>query len=1175
MIHLTYSNRTEALLDRLAAAIRAEREARTPWEPVHLVVPNPFLKEYVRIQLARRLGVAANLRFTYLDGLWQGLMPGGGCRLLSAELLRGGLLGILADEAWLAQDGLAPVRRYLAEDGRGLKAVQLASELALLFEEYTRSRPEWIPGWRTSAAPCSSAPELEAWQRSLWLEAVKRLDATGRRHLALGEALLDPAFGKGELPPAIHAFGLTHVAQVYHQAYLRLGQATELHLYALNPCGEFWEDLTSFGEALWKERRPTRDAARLGPWKEELEPEGESGGEGEGEDFYGLATEGPEALRRWGRPGRENIRLLNDVSQCDFDTCFEVPGETALLHRIQGDILRFQDPGPAPEGSLDGSVRFLACPSLRREAEVVATEIWRLMEGQLSSGKPLGFSDIAVVVPPSLEAAYAAHLQAAFQETRQIPWTRGDGAPPVLARTLEAAELLLELPLSGFTRAAMLRILAHPALRTVLGDTDPGTWTRWCQALGIVRGADREDWADTYLEGDSLNWDQGLKRLALGAFMAEGAELEASGDTYLALGVADGVSAGRFLALARTLLADARKLQRTRQDLRGWVASLEAYFALWLQGEEEPTVRALERIRKFLRRLLESAPEGLELPPMGFAAARHLALEALARLRGEQPSSLSRGVVVSCYAPMRAIPFRAVFLLGLGEGVFPGRDRRSSLDLRAKGRRPGDVSQTEKDKYLFLETLLSTRECLCCSFVARDELTGENLEPSGLFKEFQVLAAQYLAPEAREALLCRHPLRRFDPAYFPGWFPGPRTGLATYAPIAQAEARALWLGRDLRQGQALDLAGTLGDLGAPAPLKARLESWLGHPGSGRARDDKALLRLSLSDLRKWLECPLTGAGAVRLGLRGQDLEDRAAVEDEPFESPFLNTYGLLREVTLRTAREGLDCEAVYDAALKHLQAKGEAPFGVFAAGERRTNLKPVRAWLGLLGEDRPVTWRLGPSRSAQGQADQVRPALELRVKLGERTLKVELVGDLQPQLCGGSLFLESGKLPTRSGWAGVRKKALRAYLDHLALACLAEGPAEPLEHLAWFFFAGEEGRGGGAATFAFKPLGGLQAQEILAAWVQDLLEGDHAVLLPIEAVLDSFEDGGPTPGSIREYVDGQLEKGGENGGKFSTLYGAVPTPERYAPPLEPRLLVERRLGGFLEQVRTLETRGKS
>ena len=232
----------------------------------------------------------------------------------------------------------------------------------------------------------------------------------------------------------------------------------------------------------------------------------------------------------------------------------------------------------------------------------------------------------------------------------------------------------------------------------------------------------------------------------------------------------------------------------------------------------------------------------------------------------------------------------------------------------------------------------------------------------------------------------------------------------------------------------------------------------------------------------------------------------------------------------------------------------------------------MRAWLQLLGEDRPETWRLGPSRSAKGQADQVQAALELNVTVAGMARVVQLVGDLAPQVCGGSLFLESGKVPGKAGLGAVRKKALRAYLDHLALACLRESGAA---HRAWFFFAGVEGKGAGAARFSFDPLSGLEARAILGAWVAELLEGDHAVLLPIEAVLDSFEDGGPSCASIREYVDGKLESGGDQGGMFSTLYGPVPVPGRFEPPPEPRALVLRRLGRFLEQVGTLEILGKS
>ncbi len=1143
MILLTYANRTEALLDRLAEAVAEARRADSPWAPVHIVAPNPHLKEYIRIQLARRLGVAANLRFTFLEGAWRGLMPEGAFQLLTAERLQGGLLSALHDAAFMADPRLARARRYLEGDGAGLKALQLSGELAHLMQEYARSRPDWIPAWREDRAAGPDA-EAETWQRVLWREALDRLDRTGPPHLTLAEALRHEAFGSGTLPPSLHLFGLTHVAQVYHEAYTRLGALTELHLYALNPCGEFWEDMTSAGEGLWRASRPRRGEARRG--RLEGEPEGED------DDVYALASEGPEALRRWGRPGRENIRLLNDVSDCDFDPRFEDPGSASVLARIQGDILRFEEPAPDPDGPADGSVAFLACPSPRREAEAVATAIWRLMESAPPE-RPLGFSDIAVLVPPAQEEAYLAHLQAAFLETRRIPWTRGDGASSVLARTVEAAELLLDLPGSGFTRAAVLRVLSHPALRA--GEATPGAWARWCEALGIVRGVDREDWRDTYLDTDALNWDQGLRRMALGAFMAEGAELEADGDAYAVFSGADLPEAGAFLAQARGLVAEARALRDLRAPLGTWLERLDAYLAGWLQGDDELVLKAVERVRTFLRRLGELAPEGLDLPGLGFEAARHLAGEALGRLKAEHPSVLLRGVVVSSYAPMRAIPCRAVFLMGMGEGVFPGRDVRRPLDLRAKGRRRGDVSQTEKDKYLFLETLLCAREHLVCSYVAKDELSGEDLEPSSLFKEFRELAGRYVAPGARDRLTVTHPLRRYDPAYFPGLLGGPG-GLACYAEVAEHEAFALALGRDLRQAGPVAMPAALGDLGAPAALQARLDTWLAHPGRG-ASAPRPPRRLTLSDLRAWLECPLSGAARVRLGLGQGGVEDRAAVEDEPFATGFLDRYGLLREVALEAARAGSDPEAPYDRAVRRLQARAEAPFGLFGARERDADLAQIRAWIALLAGEVPERWRVGAGLG--GAVDREFPPVRVPVELDGGRVEVEVVGDLQPQALGGSLAFESGGAPALES---ARRKALRAYLDHVLRTC-AQGTASP--HRALFL----RGDGGGIVHFPLAPLDPEAARERLRSWVQDLLTGDHAVLLPIEAVLDGLKREDLTPASIRAYVLQRLDKDEAQGGAISTLRGPVPAPWRYDPPADPLALVTARLGDYLAQTAAL------
>lgn len=1174
MLELTYSNRTEALLDQLVERVKQERATgRGPWESVHLVVPSPYLKEYLNLGLARKLGVAANLKFSYLDSLWKDLLVDGSRSLLAFDLLRAGLLSVLADPAFLARSGQGPVRDYLGQENLPLKRVQLAGELGRLFEEYQMSRPDWIDLWR---GECSGKEikvlesrraadkEMEAWQAELWVEVLRVLDGpdtTGNqvKHLTLLELIQQSRLVDMRLPRAIHGFGLTHVAQAYQDVFKEFAplQGTTLHLYALNPCKEFWDDLET-----GRESRSRREEVRKAKAQD-----------GEAEDPFRLAAEGPMALRLWGRPGREKIRLLNDVSECDFTAAFQVPDPSTILGRMQRDILLFQDSAEAPVPVNDGSVRCLVAASPRREAEIVATEIWRLMDLH----RDLGFSDIAVVVPPADQETYSTHLQAAFHETRQIPMVQGPRAFPVMGQTLEAVELLLELPTSGLTRSAVLRVLQHPGLQRRLGDLDTNGWSRWCQDYGIVRGADRAAWDGTYMESDALNWDQGIKRMVLGEFMAEGEAFELGSESYPVEVARDPASAAAFIAHVRGLCADAREFEGKLDGPQNWMTRIWRYLERWLETEEgedaEAVIQSLDRVKTYLKRVFERVPGHLAMAGIDFPAARQLALEALERLRGDQNANLTKGVVLATYATMRAIPFRVVFLMGNRAGQFPSRDRVSSLDLRKKRRRAGDVSRTENEKYLFLEMFLSARDHLVLTYVGMDELSGEAFEPSGLFKEFRELLAGYLAPEPgtgveADPVLEIHPLRRFDPAYFPVWFGA--TGeqkLFSYSEIAAKEAWALCLGNQAR-AFGVPLPANLGDL--QLPDLDRIRKALETPEvPGNWTDPDKVVRISLSDLKTFLECPLSGAAAVRLGLRKRDMEDRDAMEDEVFETGNLEGWGIRNETAMAALRApGVDVADLYQACLRRYQSKGEAPFGVFSDVETQKNQDCVRAWVDHLRKDPdtlPVAWRLGANHSRTGKVDRPLPPLSFQVDLHGKLCRVELSGDLKVQL-GGSLFLERKEPPIPSNMGSCRQKALSAFLDHLVLACVDEGHGE---HRARFVYEKEKVGAKGKSTreirFRFPALGKEEALRQLRSWVEDLLTEDHAVLLPIEAVLEAKAKGKDlTVKRIQAFLDAQIE-GGERS-YISTLTGPVPDPMRFAPPPEPGKIVERRLGTFLEIV---------
>lgn len=1059
MTRLTTSDRTEALLDQLALDLGAFRAARGAWEPAVILVPNRNLERYLRQGLVRAMGIAANLEFRFLDRFWKEHLPQG-LKLLDRPAMQGRLLELLREPRLLRAPELAPLRGYLEGDESGRRLAQLSAQVARLFEEYTLTRPDWMGAWAAGRPASTGGPaDTEAWQRRLWKELRGGLDAAWR---TLPECFEDPAFGRAAFPPEVFLFGFSQLAQAYHRGFEALGRATELRLYVLNPCEEFWEDVETPGE-----RRRRLKAAR---------------GE-DAEDPFALGLEDNLALQRWGRPGRENIRLLSELAGWDFQDRFSSNEETSLLHRLQGRIRRREPVSPGGMEA-DESLRLHACASPRREAEMVASDIWELLQ----AAPGLRFSDIAVIVPPGAKTEYLDQLRSAFEEAHRIPWVVGDEGSRRSEELLEGAELLLRLPLTDFNRAEVLRVAEHPASGLPVPE---GGWAELCGELGIVR--DFEHAPDAYLPEDLWSWSKGFRRLALGAFMSlpfEGTEPVAAEE------------GGDFLAALRGLLSDARRLARQRLPPAAWALLLGRYLGAHLGGDEDASL--LARLQKAFG-ALEALESAGGVAPLPFAAAQELALEALARLRSQSRGLLGQGVVVSSYAPMRAIPFQAVFLLGLGEGVFPGADVRNPLDLRAGRRRAGDVSRAEQDRYLFLEGLLCARRWLRLSYVYRDPLELGELQPSPLLGDLEEMLAPELGPDGLAAIRVRHPVHRFAAEHVDGRAP------RLWNPQALREARARALGEALRAGITL-----------PAPAQQVLESLAPAPPPLGTPEPPPRLRLSLGDLARWLEAPLQTSAAKRLGLFQALDEDPAALESEPFETGPLQRLPWLRAAF--ASGEPLELSQ------RRLQAAALAPAGPFSDAELEAAEAVLRGWREQLPAGEIQRLRFG--REVE--------AFHWSFELDGHEVRMELQGETPPFVDDGFLLLSDRIEP---GNARDRRQALRAWVSHLALG--ARGLKSPARALVLAATPSESQRWG----LAFPSVAEAEAQ--LRDWCFELLRGQRWPL-PVQALF--------TEKPLPEWI-GSL--GEEERGFIAEFRGPLPRAWELPVPEDWARAAETRLGAFL------------
>ncbi len=363
--------------------------------------------------------------------------------------------------------------------------------------------------------------------------------------------------------------------------------------------------------------------------------------------------------------------------------------------------------GPAPRREV------LSCASPRDEVLAVAKQLLRLVEEE-----GLDFRHAGVVARtldpylPWIREIFPAH---------GIPYHTPAREPLNRFQRVRAALALLDLPVRDYPRAGVVDLLAshHFNFAEVPGsvaDPRPELWdvaTRW---LGIGRG------------------------------MGEWRRLERYRDTGLDLSLVDEEDEGRRLRVepeqtgtlmdtVEALHADLSALPREGawSDLAArWRAIIDRFLPPIPDENEPEMTRAIDETFDGLA-ALDAVGGKVALPD--FVAALRKALD-----RGSVP--LMRvpvpGVQVLDAGAARGIPFRALFLVGMNEGVFP-RTIREDPFLPDRARRTletvlgykisSKLAGYDEEKLLFALLSGSAAERLCCTWPRADS-AGRALAPS-------------------------------------------------------------------------------------------------------------------------------------------------------------------------------------------------------------------------------------------------------------------------------------------------------------------------------------------------------------------------------------------------------------------------------------------------------------
>ncbi|KGY12504.1 exonuclease V subunit gamma [Vibrio tubiashii] len=1015
MFTVYHSNQVDVLKSLLVELVRLN-PLENPFEKEQILVQSPGMSQWLKMELAKEFGVAANIDFplpaTFIWNMFTEVLPDVPKRsAFNKESMTWKLMHILP--GLLNQAEFEPLKRYLDQDEDSSKLYQLSEKIADIFDGYLVYRPEWIASWEAGQTILELDDE-HPWQPILWQALYDHTVALGQSpyHRAnLYEHFIDTLESYQDnfdhLPKRLFVFGITSLPPRYMDALKAIGEHIDVHLMFTNPCRYYWGEV-----------RDRKFLARLAAKhrKHVVWNQDHSEQQGESEQLKGSIEDnvldelhtyavGNSLLASMGKLGRDNMYLLSQLESHEIEAFVDVERDS-LLHQLQADILNLEE--HQDDHQLDSSTHkqvvqlgdkslsLHACHSPMREVEVLHDQLLAMFDADPSL-KP---RDIIVMVADI--NAYSPAIQAVFGNApgeRFIPYSISDRTADQESPILNAFMQLVNLPNTRCLASELLELLETPSILARFGLTEDEfiLAKHWVEESGIRWGLNSATGQEFDLPEIVQNtWQFGIERMLLGYAMSPSAGLfESTSGVLSPYNEVQGMGAelaGKLAHFIETISDYRNKLVQTH-SIDSWREALtmllDDFFSVELEGEA-----ALKSIRDTLANLKEQLTEA----SFDQALSPSIIFQYLQnKLSGTRISQrfLAGQVNFCTLMPMRSIPFRTVCLLGMNDGVYPRLMPAEGFDLMSGRTKPGDRSRRDDDRYLFLEAMLSAQQTLYISYVGRSIQDNTERVPSVLVSELMeychqnyclegddLLAADESGDKLLSELVTHHSMVPFSASAFTGESPSYATE---------------WLPAVNRLGQ------------VSGEFNRELQDYL--------LDASYPLELDLVELQRFWRLPVQYFFNRRLKVLFEPplpvMED-----DEPFVLNGLESYqmrdSLLDELLNQQLNASQDSQTVIESFVQQQRAQGKLPVGAFGDIEFETNRVQAEELVEKL------TFLCGSEAS------------DLEIKLTFDVLgedkKVNLIGWLTQFYQSGLIRFRSGKIRSQD--------YLSAWIDHLAMSAM-------------------------------------------------------------------------------------------------------------------------------------------
>lgn len=786
MLHLIQSNKMECLADSLIHVLdQTSEQGHSAFESDVILVQSPGMSQWLKIQIAEKLGIAANIDFplpsSFIWRLYQQHIDGlPEQSAFTKANMTWKLMAILPQ--LLERAEFLAIKQYLT-DASPLKLYQLACKIADVYDQYLVYRPEWILAWENGENILPDIDEkAHPWQAILWRELVQKtteLSESAFHRANLHQSLLnvlhqpDESRKHHDTKPLL-VFGISAMPLQQLEVLNALAQNRDIVIFWFNPSQHYWGDIID---------SKTQAKAQLKATNSNQE------------DAAALLDLGNPLLASWGKLGRDyqDMLLQFELQQQD---CFVEESPQTLLEHIQSDInlLQYratQTPLEAAEllsnghdspkieiAKGDESLQVHACHSKVRELEVLHDQLLACFN-QHPDWHP---GDVIVMMPDV--ASYAPFIEGVFgavDSDLAIPFAISDRNLGQMSQLISSFMQLMKLHQSRLTLSEVLSLLEVPAIQRQFDISlqEYELLQHWLTDAGVRWGWDQQDKERWDLPGESQNtWVFGLRRLLAGYAMSSHAVYQSQVQNIVAYQDIEGqqaVALGKCYQFTEVLMATLTFCQQAQPLADKVEQALDLIDKLYNIEEAEHAEWVM--LRETLESLLNHQAQyqgDVDQDVFVSELAQNI------QDKGVGQRFLAGYVNFCTLMPMRSIPFKMVCLLGLNETDYPRQSVPMGFDLmRLAPSKRGDRSRRLDDRYLFLEALLSARDLLYFSYQGFNQKDNSPLAPSILLSElleychqgFSLRGELELPVEQTENnliqhLITEHKLQAFHQSYF-------------------------------------------------------------------------------------------------------------------------------------------------------------------------------------------------------------------------------------------------------------------------------------------------------------------------------------------------------------------------------------------------------------------------